>query len=85
MQGGRDYQATMESDYRIWSKALEGHKNATLAAFPSLDHLFRTGEGKAKPADYMQKEGGAGSHRHHREMDRGPLLRNSRSAARSPC
>lgn len=57
MQGGRDYQTTMESDYRIWSKALEGHKNATLAAFPSLDHLFRTGEGKAQPADYMQKEG----------------------------
>jgi dienelactone hydrolase len=57
MQGGRDYQATMESDYRIWGKALEGHKNVTMAAFPSLDHLFRTGEGKAKPVDYMQKEG----------------------------
>ncbi|HEX5269397.1 MAG TPA: alpha/beta fold hydrolase [Gemmataceae bacterium] len=55
LQGGRDYQSTM-NDFDGWKKALSGHKGATLKAYPKLNHLFAEGEGKAKPAEY-QKEG----------------------------
>jgi len=55
LQGGRDYQATMD-DFEGWKKALAGRHGATLKAYPKLNHLFAEGEGKAKPAEYM-KEG----------------------------
>jgi dienelactone hydrolase len=55
LQGGRDYQSTME-DFEGWKKALTDRKGATLKSYPKLNHLFAEGEGKAKPAEY-QKEG----------------------------
>jgi dienelactone hydrolase len=55
LQGGRDYQSTMD-DFDGWKKALSGRKGATLKAYPKLNHLFAEGEGKAKPAEYL-KEG----------------------------
>jgi len=55
LQGGRDYQATME-DFALWTKALAGRKNTQLKSYPNLNHLFMEGEGKAKPAEY-EKEG----------------------------
>jgi dienelactone hydrolase len=55
LQGGRDYQSTME-DFDGWKKALAGRKGATLKAYPKLNHLFAEGEGKATPAEY-EKEG----------------------------
>jgi dienelactone hydrolase len=55
LQGGRDYQSTME-DFEGWKKALSDRKGATLKSYPKLNHLFAEGEGKATPAEY-QKEG----------------------------
>jgi dienelactone hydrolase len=55
LQGGRDYQSTME-DFEGWKKALSGTPRATLKSYPRLNHLFAEGEGKAKPVEY-QKEG----------------------------
>jgi dienelactone hydrolase len=54
LQGERDYQATMK-DFALWSKALEGHKNATLKSYPALNHLFAPGQGKAIPAEYEKE------------------------------
>jgi dienelactone hydrolase len=51
LQGGRDYQVTME-DFAGWKKALAGRKNVTLKDYPALNHLFITGKGKSKPAEY---------------------------------
>ncbi|MDP2210107.1 MAG: alpha/beta fold hydrolase [Bacteroidota bacterium] len=51
LQGERDYQVTME-DFNIWRKKLSDHKNVKLKSYPKLNHLFMTGEGKAKPEEY---------------------------------
>lgn len=51
LQGERDYQVTTE-DFGIWKKELSQHKNVILKSYPDLNHLFMTGEGKAKPEEY---------------------------------
>ncbi len=51
LQGERDYQVTME-DLNIWKKELSQHKNVISKSYPKLNHLFITGEGKAKPEEY---------------------------------
>lgn len=55
LQGERDYQVTME-DFRLFKKALAGHKNVTMQSYPALNHLFIAGEGKGKsrPEDYQK-------------------------------
>jgi dienelactone hydrolase len=55
LQGGRDYQVTMQ-DIEGWKKALADRKGTTLKSYPKLNHLFAVGEGKAKPEEY-DKEG----------------------------
>ncbi|MCR4958887.1 MAG: alpha/beta fold hydrolase [Prevotella sp.] len=54
LQGERDYQVTMK-DFRIWQKKLRKKKNATLIAYPALNHLFIPGEGPPTPQEYMKK------------------------------
>jgi uncharacterized protein len=56
LQGGRDYQVTME-DFSLWEQALRGKSSATLKAYPDLNHLFVTGTGKATPAEYTSGRG----------------------------
>lgn len=56
LQGGRDYQVTMD-DFDGWKKALSDRKGVTLKSYPKLNHLFAEGEGKAKPEEYLKKEG----------------------------
>jgi hypothetical protein len=51
LKGERDYQVTME-DFNTWTKELSQHKNVMLKSYPKLNHLFMTGEGKAKPEEY---------------------------------
>lgn len=53
LQGERDYQVSM-TDFLIWKKTLEGHKNAFFRSYPSLNHLFMEGEGKSTPLEYQQ-------------------------------
>ncbi len=54
LQGGRDYQVTMD-DFNGWKKALAGRKGATLKAYPKLNHLFAEGQGLATPAEYLNE------------------------------
>jgi len=51
LQGERDYQATMV-DFARWKKALAGSPAASFKSYPTLNHLFQEGEGKATPAEY---------------------------------
>jgi dienelactone hydrolase len=53
LQGGRDYQVTME-DFKGWQQALASRKDVTLKAYPDLNHLFMEGKGKARPAEYQK-------------------------------
>jgi uncharacterized protein len=51
LQGGRDYQVTLQ-DLSRFKAALAGHANATLRELPSLNHLFMAGEGRSRPEEY---------------------------------
>lgn len=53
MQGGRDYQVTME-DFEIWKKALAGKTAVTFRSYPDLNHLYLEGTGKSRPEEYTQ-------------------------------
>ncbi|TNE51771.1 MAG: alpha/beta fold hydrolase [Deltaproteobacteria bacterium] len=51
LQGGRDYQVTVE-DFNLWKKALKGRKDVKFHLYPSLNHLFITGKGPSLPGEY---------------------------------
>jgi uncharacterized protein len=51
LQGGRDYQATVE-DFQGWKDALSSHENAQFKLYPKLNHLFIEGEGRIAPSEY---------------------------------
>ena len=51
LQGGRDYQVTME-DFNGWRQALGGHSNVVFREYPSLNHLFIPGTGTPSPQEY---------------------------------
>jgi dienelactone hydrolase len=51
MQGERDFQVTMK-DFALWKAGLRGSENVTFRSYPTLNHLFITGEGKSSPVDY---------------------------------
>lgn len=53
LQGGRDYQVTIEDDLGGWQRGLAGRENVTIRVFPADDHLFFAGEGESTPADYQ--------------------------------
>jgi pimeloyl-ACP methyl ester carboxylesterase len=56
LQGGRDYQVTME-DYRMWQAALTGTGKGTFHAYPTLNHIFLEGRGRATPSEYQLMSG----------------------------
>jgi len=51
LQGERDAQISLK-DFDIWKSALSGRKNVTFDLFPTLNHLFISGEGSPTPAEY---------------------------------
>lgn len=51
-QGGRDYQVSPTKDFPGWESALAGKANATLKLYPSLNHLFISGDGASTPDEY---------------------------------
>ena len=54
LQGGRDYQVTME-DFNLWRSELSLNSNAALKSYPKLNHLFHEGSGKATPSEYNKE------------------------------
>ncbi len=51
LQGGRDYQVTMV-DFEIYRDKLSMKPNFKFKAYPDLNHLFMTGQGKSTPMEY---------------------------------
>jgi uncharacterized protein len=51
LQGERDYQVTM-ADLAGWREALGKRADVVIKSYPTLNHLFMTGEGKATPGEY---------------------------------
>lgn len=54
VQGGRDYQVTVEDDLVLWEAGLQGRDYVTFQTYPDLNHLLVTGEGMSVPAEYQQ-------------------------------
>jgi len=52
LQGGRDYQATVDEDLERWKEALDDHPEATIRVYPFHNHLFVPGSGPSTPAEY---------------------------------
>ncbi|WP_405708287.1 alpha/beta hydrolase [Streptomyces sp. NBC_00046] len=52
LQGGRDYQVTVEHDLSLWRAGLTGHPDVTIQVHESDDHLFFPGTGPSTPAGY---------------------------------
>jgi dienelactone hydrolase len=52
LQGGRDYQVTVEDDLERWKAALAGRPNVTIRVYPADNHLFFSGTGPSTPAEY---------------------------------
>lgn len=65
LQGGRDYQVTVDGDFARWRKALDGVENGanlfTFKVYPSLNHLFISGSGKSTPSEYLDRTGNVDS------------------------
>jgi uncharacterized protein len=52
LQGGRDYQVTIEDDLARWEAGLDGRTGVTIRVYPADNHLFVPGSGPSGPADY---------------------------------
>ena len=52
VQGGRDYQATVDDDLARWRTGLAGRENVTIRVYDEDNHTFFPGTGPSTPADY---------------------------------
>ncbi|MFJ7496596.1 hypothetical protein ACIQZB_36620 [Streptomyces sp. NPDC097727] len=52
LQGGRDYQVTVEHDLPLWREGLIGRPDVTIRVHEADDHLFFPGTGPSTPAGY---------------------------------
>ncbi|MFF2079175.1 alpha/beta hydrolase family protein [Kitasatospora sp. NPDC058162] len=54
LQGGRDYQVTVEDDLARWRQALGDRPEVSIRIHPEANHLFLPGTGPATPAEYAR-------------------------------
>jgi hypothetical protein len=52
IQGGRDYQVTLDDDFARWRSGLAGREDTELLTYPALNHLLMAGKGPANSAEY---------------------------------
>ncbi|MFF8788045.1 alpha/beta fold hydrolase [Streptomyces sp. NPDC015125] len=52
LQGGRDYQVTVDDDLARWRRGLAHRSDVTIRIYDADDHLFFPGEGPSTPTDY---------------------------------
>lgn len=52
LQGGRDYQVTVEDDLARWREGLAGRAGVEIRVYPADNHLFFSGEGPSAPGEY---------------------------------
>jgi dienelactone hydrolase len=51
LQGGRDYQVTVDDDLATWQQALTDRPGVTIRTYPSDNHFFFSGTGPSTPAE----------------------------------
>ncbi|WP_410662456.1 alpha/beta fold hydrolase [Amycolatopsis sp. lyj-84] len=56
LQGGRDYQVTVEDDLSRWQAGLSDRPDVTIHVHAADDHLFFPGTGPSTPADYEKPD-----------------------------
>lgn len=54
LNGGRDYQVTLDDDLALWRAALAGHNNVAFTVYDDANHVFIAGTGPCTPAEYAQ-------------------------------
>lgn len=54
VQGGRDYQVTVEGDFSRWQAAFADDGRVQLQLFPTLNHLLIAGTGPSTPQEYAE-------------------------------
>jgi uncharacterized protein len=52
LQGGRDYQATVDDDLSLWKAALGTRPDVAIRVYPADNHLFFPGSGPSSPEEY---------------------------------
>ena len=52
LQGGRDYQVTVEDDLSRWKEGLSHRPDVTIRVYEADNHLFFPGTGLSTPAEY---------------------------------
>jgi uncharacterized protein len=52
LQGGRDYQVTVEDDLELWRSGLSSRSDVEVRVYPSDNHFFFLGHGPSTPAEY---------------------------------
>jgi uncharacterized protein len=52
LQGGRDYQVTVDDDLTRWQTGLAGQPDVTIRVYSGDNHLFFPGSGPSTPAEY---------------------------------
>jgi fermentation-respiration switch protein FrsA (DUF1100 family) len=52
LQGGRDYQVTVEDDLSGWQSGVGHLPDVTIQIYASLNHLFFPGTGPSTPEEY---------------------------------
>jgi dienelactone hydrolase len=52
LQGGRDYQVTVDDDLARWRAGLSGRPGVDIRVMDADDHMFFPGSGPSTPADY---------------------------------
>lgn len=56
LQGGRDYQVTVEDDLSRWKAGLGHRPDVTIRVYEADNHLFFPGVGPSTPAEYTQAQ-----------------------------
>ncbi|MEU0505554.1 hypothetical protein [Nocardia sp. NPDC005998] len=54
IQGGRDYQVTVDEDLPRWRAGLAHRPGVTIRVHDADDHMFFSGSGRSTPADYQR-------------------------------
>lgn len=52
LQGGRDYQVTVDDDLVTWRSGLAGRSDVRIRVYPDDDHQFFPGTGHSAPMQY---------------------------------
>ena len=86
LQGGRDYQVTVDDDLARWRAALDGRPDVTIRIYPDFNHLFVAGQRSVQPRGVRARPARRprGDHRYRRVAGRDRAAGVTRAAPKAP-